>query len=68
MHMSPARDEFRRSQLAIGALFFVLGFQYATWVSRVPALKARLDLGEAQIGLLLMTCGIGAAVSFPLLR
>ncbi|MFD7447813.1 MFS transporter [Kitasatospora sp. NPDC059827] len=67
MHMtSPARDEFRRSQLAIGALFFALGFQYATWVSRVPALKARLDLGEAQIGLLLMTCGIGAAVSFPL--
>ncbi|WP_121179090.1 MFS transporter [Streptomyces sp. 1114.5] len=64
--MSPVRDEFRRSQLAIGALFFVLGFQYATWVSRVPALKARLDLGEAQIGLLLMTCGIGAAVSFPL--
>ncbi|MFH8383338.1 MFS transporter [Kitasatospora sp. NPDC018058] len=64
--MSPVRDEFRRSQLAIGALFFALGFQYATWVSRVPALKARLDLGEAQIGLLLMTCGIGAAVSFPL--
>lgn len=63
--MSPVRDDFRRSQVAIGALFFVLGFQYATWVSRVPALKARLDLGEAQIGLLLMTCGIGAAVSFP---
>nr|BFD95005.1 MFS transporter [Kitasatospora sp. Xyl93] len=64
--MSPVRDDFRRSQVAIGALFFVLGFQYATWVSRVPALKARLDLGEAQIGLLLMTCGVGAAVSFPL--
>ncbi|MEU8927472.1 MFS transporter [Kitasatospora sp. NPDC048545] len=64
--MSPVRDDFRRSQLAIGALFFALGFQYATWVSRVPALKARLDLGEARIGLLLMTCGIGAAVSFPL--
>ncbi|MFF7993945.1 MFS transporter [Kitasatospora xanthocidica] len=64
--MSPVRDDFRRSQLAIGALFLVLGFQYATWVSRVPALKARLDLGEARIGLLLMTCGIGAAVSFPL--
>ncbi|MFE7590286.1 MFS transporter [Kitasatospora sp. NPDC057512] len=64
--MSPVRDDFRRPQVAIGALFFVLGFQYATWVSRVPALKARLDLGEAQIGLLLMTCGVGAAVSFPL--
>ncbi len=66
MHMSPVRDDFRRSQLAIAALFFLLGFQYATWVSRIPALKARLDLGEAQIGLLLMTCGVGAAVSFPL--
>ncbi|MFG3227293.1 MFS transporter [Kitasatospora sp. NPDC048194] len=64
--MPSVPDEFRRSQLATGALFFALGFQYATWVSRVPALKARLDLGEAQIGLLLMTCGIGAAVSFPL--
>ncbi|MER7772255.1 MFS transporter [Kitasatospora sp. NPDC096140] len=64
--MSPVRDDYRRSQLAIGALFFVLGFQYATWVSRVPALKAELGLGEARIGLLLMTCGIGAAVSFPL--
>ncbi|WP_369182295.1 MFS transporter [Streptomyces sp. Y1] len=65
-HTPPVRDDFRRSQLAIAALFFVLGFQYASWVSRVPALKARLGLGEAQIGLLLMTCGIGAAVSFPL--
>ncbi|MEU9077885.1 MFS transporter [Kitasatospora sp. NPDC004745] len=64
--MSPDRDAFRRSQLAIGALFLLLGFQYASWVSRIPALKARLDLGEAQIGLLLMTCGVGAAVSFPL--
>ncbi|MER7754185.1 MFS transporter [Kitasatospora sp. NPDC097643] len=66
MHMSPVRDDFRRSQLAIAALFFVLGFQYATWVSRIPALKTRLDLSESQIGLLLMTCGVGAAVSFPL--
>ncbi|MBV6700420.1 MFS transporter [Kitasatospora aureofaciens] len=64
--MIRVRDDFRRHQLAIAALFFVLGFQYATWVSRVPALKAGLDLSEAQIGLLLMTCGVGAAVSFPL--
>ncbi|MFJ2863179.1 MFS transporter [Kitasatospora sp. NPDC087314] len=64
--MSPVRDDFRRSQLAIAALFFLLGFQYATWVSRIPALKTGLGLGEAQIGLLLMTCGVGAAVSFPL--
>ncbi|MFF1795431.1 MFS transporter [Kitasatospora sp. NPDC058263] len=60
------RDDYRRAQLAIAALFCFLGFQYATWVSRLPALKSRLDLSEAELGLLLMVCGVGAAVSFPL--
>ncbi|MFC5885013.1 MFS transporter [Kitasatospora sp. CM 4170] len=64
--MFRVRDDYRRAHLAIAALFLFLGFQYATWVSRLPALRSRLDLGEAEIGLLLMVCGIGAAVSFPL--
>lgn len=61
-----ASDPFRRAQLAIAALFCFLGFQYGTWASRLPTLKARLDLSEADLGLLLMACGAGAAVSFPL--
>ncbi|BFU45122.1 MFS transporter [Krasilnikovia sp. MM14-A1004] len=64
--MPSVPESFRRSQLAIAALFFFLGFQYSTWVSRVPALKARLDLSTADLGLLLLAPGIGAAVSFPL--
>ncbi|MCT2547447.1 MULTISPECIES: MFS transporter [Streptomyces] len=64
--MSGATDQFRRSQLAIAALFCFLGFQYATWASRLPAIKTRLDLTEAELGLLLMACGAGAAASFPL--
>ncbi|WP_078901574.1 MFS transporter [Actinacidiphila yeochonensis] len=59
-------NAFRRSQFAIAALFCSLGFQYATWASRLPALKSRLDLSTAEVGLLLMSTGIGAAVSFPL--
>ncbi|MET0494079.1 MAG: MFS transporter [Actinoplanes sp.] len=57
---------FRRSQVAIAALFCFLGFQYGTWVSRLPALKTHLDLSTAEVGLLLLAPGIGAAVSFPL--
>ncbi|MET9360583.1 MFS transporter [Streptomyces sp. NPDC006632] len=64
--MFGAFDAYRRSQVAIAALFCCLGFQYATWVSRIPALKTRLGLSEAELGLLLMVCGAGAAVSFPL--
>ncbi|MFG3526620.1 MFS transporter [Streptomyces sp. NPDC047917] len=64
--MSGVTDQFRRAQLAIAALFCSLGFQYATWASRLPAIKTRLDLTEAELGLLLMACGAGAAASFPL--
>ncbi|MEV0440380.1 MFS transporter [Streptomyces spectabilis] len=64
--MLRVRDDFRRAQIAIAALFCALGFQYATWAARLPALKSRLDLSEAELGLLLMACGVGAAVSFPL--
>ena len=52
--------------MAIAALFCSLGFQYATWASRLPAIKADLGLTAAEVGLLLMAAGIGAVASFPL--
>lgn len=64
--MSEARHGFRRSQLAVGALFCFLGMQYATWAARLPAIRTRLDLTAAEIGVLLLACGVGAAASFPL--
>ncbi|MET7326413.1 MFS transporter [Streptomyces sp. NPDC005549] len=63
--MSRLHDPFRRGQLAIAALFLSLGFQYATWAARIPAVKADLDLSAAEVGVLLMAAGVGAAVSFP---
>ncbi|MEV0254151.1 MFS transporter [Streptomyces sp. NPDC050732] len=64
--MLRVRDPFHRSQLAIAALFCSLGFQYATWAARIPAIKADLGLTAAEVGVLLMAAGIGAAVSFPI--
>ncbi|OEU99123.1 transporter [Streptomyces qinglanensis] len=67
MHVSSAAGgSFLRAQTAIAALFCSLGFQYATWASRIPALKSELGLTAAQVGMLLMAAGVGAAVSFPL--
>ncbi|MFE2461809.1 MFS transporter [Streptomyces sp. NPDC059402] len=63
--MSRLHDPFLRGQLAIAALFLSLGFQYATWAARIPAVKADLDLSAAEVGVLLMAAGVGAAVSFP---
>ncbi|MFJ2957742.1 MFS transporter [Streptomyces sp. NPDC087270] len=63
--MLRVHDPFRRGQLATAALFFSLGFQYATWASRLPAIKSHLDLTAAEVGLLLMATGIGAVATFP---
>ncbi|MBU7596265.1 MFS transporter [Streptomyces sp. P38-E01] len=63
--MARIDDPFRRGQLATAALFCALGFQYATWVSRIPALKSDLGLSPAEVGVLLMAAGVGASVSFP---
>ncbi|MFE0803822.1 MFS transporter [Streptomyces sp. NPDC058812] len=66
MRVSRLHDPFLRGQLAIAALFLSLGFQYATWAARIPAVKSGLDLTAAEVGVLLMAAGVGAAVSFPM--
>ncbi|MBO8187730.1 MFS transporter [Streptomyces sp. DW4-2] len=60
------QQSFVRGQWAIAALFCSLGFQYATWASRIPAIKSELGLTAAEVGMLLMAAGVGAAASFPL--
>ncbi|WP_193776579.1 MFS transporter [Streptomyces sp. E2N166] len=65
MRVSRLHDPFLRGQLAIAALFLSLGFQYATWAARIPAVKSDLGLTAAEVGVLLMAAGVGAAVSFP---
>ena len=64
--MLGSHSQWFKSQVSIGALFFFLGFQYATWGSRLPAIKENLGLDAAQVGMLLLACGLGAALSFPL--
>lgn len=55
----------RRSQFAVASLFLVLGFNFSTWASRIPAIKSQLGLSAAQVGVLLLAGGLGAVFSFP---
>ncbi|WP_198314640.1 MFS transporter [Chitinibacter sp. GC72] len=63
---SPANGHsIRRTQLAVATLFLVLGFNFGTWASRIPALKVQLGLSTAEVGFLLLASGLGAVFSFP---
>jgi MFS family permease len=55
-------------QLRIGAaiFFFISGFGYSTWASRIPTIKHQLHLNEAQLGTVLFALPIGLMFTMPI--
>ena len=50
---------------AVLGTFFLNGFAFATWASRIPSVRHALDLGPGRLGLLLLACSIGSVLSLP---
>src|SRR3954453_8284663 len=50
---------------AVLSTFFLNGFAFATWASRIPSVRQGLDLGPGRLGLLLLACSTGAVLSLP---
>ncbi len=46
-------------------VFLVHGLLFATWVSRIPAVKAALGLNNAVLGLTLLSSAAGAVLAIP---
>jgi len=45
-------------------MFFLLGGVYSSWVARIPALRERLQLGDRDLGLILLAPAVGALLGF----
>jgi MFS family permease len=60
-----ARGELVTARNAVLATFFLNGFAFATWASRIPSVRHALDLGPAQLGLLLLAVSIGSVIALP---
>lgn len=56
----------RRARVAIGTLFLINGFAFATWVSRIPAVQESLALSAGTLGAALAGLGTGSFVAMPL--
>jgi MFS family permease len=56
----------RAARIAISAVFFFNGMGFASWVTRIPAVRHALDLNEGQLGAALFALAAGALLSFPL--
>jgi MFS family permease len=45
--------------------FFLNGFSFASWVSRIPEVRGGLDLTNGQLGLLLLATAVGSVLTLP---
>lgn len=64
--MFQAHPRFNRARWAISLIFAINGFLYANWTSRIPRLQTLYDIGNSQIGLVLLTISVGSLISMPL--
>lgn len=59
-------QDVRRARNAVGTIFLLNGFCFASWVSRIPDTRDRLDLTNASLGLLLLALSAGSLLGLPL--
>ena len=56
----------RQLRIAVSSFFFLAGFGFASWASRIPDISVRLKLNSAQLGGVLFALPVGLLASLPL--
>ncbi|MBO9634023.1 MAG: MFS transporter [Chitinophagaceae bacterium] len=63
---APVSGSARKARIAIAVFFFLSGFGFATWASRIPGLQQKLHLNEAELGGVLFAMPAGLMLTLPL--
>ena len=65
---APARPGrvVEKASIAVFLVFFLNGFNFASWAARLPAIRDGLGFDPAQMGLLLLVGAVGSLVALPL--
>ena len=61
-----AKSPVTRARDGTAAVFAANGFALASWMSRVPDIKARLDLSPGRLSILLLAIAAGSVLGLPL--
>ena len=54
-----------RGRVAVTSVFVLNGLVFASWVSRIPAVRDGLQLSTARVGLVLLAMSLGAVLALP---
>src|SRR5690606_2818548 len=55
-----------KQRVSLSLYFFMAGFGFATWASRIPSIKILYELNEAQLGNLLLTMPVSSLIGLPI--
>lgn len=55
-----------KQRLSLSVFFFLSGFNFASWASRIPTIADALKLNEAELGTILLTMPISSLAGLPL--
>src|SRR6476660_4719423 len=64
--ISPAQVQRSTMRLAVSAFYFCMGFSFASWASRIPDIKTKLNLSEGELGSILLALPIGQLLMMPI--
>ncbi|MGM0390441.1 MAG: MFS transporter [Bacteroidota bacterium] len=59
-------ESIKNQRISLSLYFFMAGFGFATWASRIPTIKMDFDLNEAQLGNLLLAMPISSLLGLPI--
>jgi MFS family permease len=57
---------YKMAEYATKALFFACGFGFSSWASRIPEIKEKLQLNDAEFGTVLFAMPIGSLTALPI--
>ncbi len=55
----------RNQRIALSAFFFLAGFSFSSWTSRIPTIKNALNLNEAELGSILFAMPVASMIALP---
>ena len=53
-------------RVSLSIYFFLLGFGFSTWASRIPSIKENFNFDEAELGNLLLVMPISSMIGLPI--
>lgn len=59
-------DQKNKYRFFLSIFFFLSGFCFSSWASRIPTIKTLFDLNEAELGTILLTMPISSLIGLPI--